>query len=342
MPVSNCYQAYNADGTTDPAASFAYWTDPIFDTAQDAERRATTPTRRWCTRPPRPRPPPRPPTPGTDDPGAVGAVHPGRLRRRRRRHGEQELENTAVDIPKVFGAEFAGGAAARRGPRLVQGRRDRRLRRARGALRAGQRVLRQRAGVKFGQTGPSPTAAPTCCRTSRAATPGTRRLFGHRYVAPQLGAGTAEPDPQRLSGDQRRREPGGPEREPDQRGVPGQPSGLPRLQRHQRLADARPTWPTCWSAGVPVVNGYISDIHGNEDIPGLSACAARPGRARQRQRRATSPRRSTTTRRSGCSSSGWPPTGSRRRTRCSSSAPTRVTTRRGQRRPGDPAHPGEL
>ena len=29
-------------------------------------------------------------------------------------------------------------------------------------------------------------------------------------------------------------------------------------------------------SGVPVVNGYISDIHGNEDIPGLSACAARP------------------------------------------------------------------
>jgi hypothetical protein len=45
MPISNSYQAYNADGpngtfkTTDPAGSFAYWTDP----------------------------------------GALGAVHPGRL-----------------------------------------------------------------------------------------------------------------------------------------------------------------------------------------------------------------------------------------------------------------------
>ncbi len=26
-------------------------------------------------------------------------------------------------------------------------------------------------------------------------------------------------------------------------------------------------------SGVPVVNGYISDVHGNESIPGLSACA---------------------------------------------------------------------
>src|SRR6202043_2170508 len=33
MPVSNSYQAYNTDGTTDPAGSFAYWTDPIHDTA---------------------------------------------------------------------------------------------------------------------------------------------------------------------------------------------------------------------------------------------------------------------------------------------------------------------
>jgi hypothetical protein len=33
MPISNSYRAYNTDGTTDPAGSFAYWTDPVFDTA---------------------------------------------------------------------------------------------------------------------------------------------------------------------------------------------------------------------------------------------------------------------------------------------------------------------
>jgi hypothetical protein len=32
-PIANDYQAYNKDGTTDPASSFAYWTDPVFDTA---------------------------------------------------------------------------------------------------------------------------------------------------------------------------------------------------------------------------------------------------------------------------------------------------------------------
>src|SRR5436309_4676897 len=35
MPISNSYQAYNANALkdTDPAGSFAYWTDPVFDTA---------------------------------------------------------------------------------------------------------------------------------------------------------------------------------------------------------------------------------------------------------------------------------------------------------------------
>ena len=46
MPVSNSYQAYNTDGpngsfnTTDPASSFAYWTDKVDDTASHAEPRA--------------------------------------------------------------------------------------------------------------------------------------------------------------------------------------------------------------------------------------------------------------------------------------------------------------
>jgi len=33
MPISNSYRTFNPDGTTDPAGSFAYWTDPVFDTA---------------------------------------------------------------------------------------------------------------------------------------------------------------------------------------------------------------------------------------------------------------------------------------------------------------------
>src|SRR5882672_5679378 len=48
MPISNSYRAYNTDGTggafntTDPAGSFAYWTDPVFDTANPPSPNADT------------------------------------------------------------------------------------------------------------------------------------------------------------------------------------------------------------------------------------------------------------------------------------------------------------
>jgi hypothetical protein len=40
MPISNSYRTYNADGTTNGAGSFVYWTDPRTTTA------ATTPSTR--------------------------------------------------------------------------------------------------------------------------------------------------------------------------------------------------------------------------------------------------------------------------------------------------------
>src|SRR4029077_14266354 len=53
MPISNSYQAYNADGTTDPAGSFAYWTDPVFDNAVPATRaHDTNPSRVYAATPP--------------------------------------------------------------------------------------------------------------------------------------------------------------------------------------------------------------------------------------------------------------------------------------------------
>src|SRR6185437_4537012 len=59
MPVSNSFQAYNTDGpngsfnTTNSAASFAYWTDPIFDTAKTPSPNAdTNPNMVYSTVPP--------------------------------------------------------------------------------------------------------------------------------------------------------------------------------------------------------------------------------------------------------------------------------------------------
>ena len=78
MPISNSYQAYNTDGTTDPAGSFAYWTDPVFDTAASPNPgHDTNPSMVFSATPPATTNPAPAAEPGHAR--AVGAVHPGRL-----------------------------------------------------------------------------------------------------------------------------------------------------------------------------------------------------------------------------------------------------------------------
>ncbi len=45
--------------------------------------------------------------------------------------------------------------------------------------------------MKFGQTSPSPTAVADALPDEPGGYAGYQALFGHRYIAPQLGAGTA-------------------------------------------------------------------------------------------------------------------------------------------------------
>ena len=124
MPITNGYQAYNADGTTDPAGTFAYWTDPIFDTAaHPSPGHDTNPSMVYSPVPPATRP--GRPGPGHRHPGPVGAVHQGRLQRRRGRHGEPGTREHRGGHPQGVRPELAGGEAARPGPGLLQGPRDR-------------------------------------------------------------------------------------------------------------------------------------------------------------------------------------------------------------------------
>ena len=83
---------------------------------------------------------------GHRHPGALGAVHPGRLRRRRGGHGQPGAGEHRGRHPQGVRRRVAGRPAAERRHRLVQGRRDRGLRGHRRALRPGQRVLRRRQG----------------------------------------------------------------------------------------------------------------------------------------------------------------------------------------------------
>ncbi len=268
MPVSNSYQTYNSDGSTDPASSFAYWTDPIYDTAaQPNAGHDTNPSLVYSATPPATTSPapaansvtPAPWVPFTRagcDVGDVSTV-------------DQELENTAVDIPKVFGANSPEEQQLTADPDPYKDPET--------ADYDGLAVHCARASafcttakaVKYGQTSPSPTAVPDVLPDEPGGYTGFPALFGHKYIAPQLGAGTAnvahngyqvtnaagnlvDLNGNQIDGAYLTNYPGFP--------------GFSSINASQTLAYMS----DLLESGVPVVNGYISDLHGNEYIPGLT------------------------------------------------------------------------
>jgi hypothetical protein len=277
MPISNGFRAYNADGpggsfnTTDPASSFAYWTDPIFDTKNPPSvGHDTNPNMVYSPVPPATAA--TPVTPNTITPGPWvpytragcdwGAVATANV----------ELENTAVDIPKVFGPNSPEAA------QLAASGSDQATADYVGVAvhcAQGSAFCADATAVKFGQTTATPSASPDLLPDEPGGYTGFQGLFGHKYVAPQLGAGTADVT---HNGYQVTNAAGN---LVDLNGnqingaflsnVPGFP-GFSHINASQTLAYMA----DMLEKGVPVVNGYISDIHGNEQIPGVAACAHSP------------------------------------------------------------------
>src|SRR5580693_4761945 len=100
MPISNDYEVYQSNGTTDNAGSFAYWTDPVYDTSPTATD--TNPNMVYSPVPPATAKTPVQPntiTPAPWVPYTRAGCNVGEIAT-----ANAELENTAVDIPKVFGA----------------------------------------------------------------------------------------------------------------------------------------------------------------------------------------------------------------------------------------------
>ena len=275
MPIANSYQAYNTDGTTDPAGSFAYWTDPIFDTAKTPNPgHDTNPSLVYSATPPAtttPAPAPDTSTPAPWVPftragcnvGETGTVN-------------QELENTSVDIPKVFGANSPENAQLTADPDSFKDAETADYVGIGVHCAQGSAFCADAKGVKFGQTSATPTAVSDLLPDEPGGYAGFQALFGHRYVAPQLGAGTpnvtrdgypvtnaagnlVDLNGNQINGAFLTNHPGFP--------------GFGSINASQTLAYMS----DMLESGVPVVNGYISDIHGNEDIPALSsACKGAP------------------------------------------------------------------
>ena len=275
MPISNSYRTFNPDGTTDPAGSFAYWTDPVFDTsATPTPGHDTNPSMVYSAVPPAFAK--NPPAPDTITPAPwvpftragcdVGNVATANM----------VLENTAVDIPKVFGPnspeaqQLAADPDRFKDPEVAD------------YVGIGVHCAQANAicadaqGVKFGQTSPSSTAVSDLLPDEPGGYTGFQGLFGHRYVAPQLGAGT--PDLTRngfqvtnAAGnlvDENGNQLNGAFLTPPSPGFPGF-SSINASQTLAYMADLQ-------ESGVPVTYGYISDIHGNEHIPGVTACNGAP------------------------------------------------------------------
>jgi hypothetical protein len=273
MPISNDYQAYNQNGTTDSAGSFAYWTDPVFDTASKPNPgHDTNPSMVYSPTPPATTSPPPKPNKITPAPWVpytragcnVGEVSTANV----------ELENTAVDIPKVFGPNSPEAKQLKADPNPFKDAETADYVGVSVHCAMGQAFCKNAKAVKFGQTKPTHTAVPDLLPTEPGGYTGFQGLFGHRYVAPQLGAGT--PNLSRngfaitnaagnlvdLKGNQIN---GG------FLSTPGFP-GFGPINAAQSLAYMA----DMLESGVPVVNGYMADVHGNEHIPGLTVCNGQP------------------------------------------------------------------
>ena len=283
MPIANGFQTYNTDGpgnsfdTTDKAASFAYWTDPVFDTSSpQSAKHDTNPNMVYSPVPPATAKHPVAPDTTTPAPWApftragcdVGEVATA----------NSELENTAVDIPKVF------GAGSPEDQQLVQDKdsfKDQETADYVGIgvhCAQGNSFCASATGVKFGQTKAAPTAAPDLLPDEPQGYNGFQALFGHRYVAPQLGAGTVNLSRNGFAVTNSHGnlvdENGNQINGAFLSDAPGFP-GFGPINASQSLAYMA----DMLESSVPVVNGYIADIHENEDIPALSSVCAKAGDA---------------------------------------------------------------
>jgi len=133
--------------------------------------------------------------------------------------------------------------------------------------------------VKYGQTTPSHTAVPDLLPAEPGGYNGYQALFGYKYIAPELGEGTANlahdgvpvTDSAGYLTDLFGNEIDDPYGNEGNGPAPGFP-GYGSINAAQSLAFAA----DMLENNVQVVNIYMADLHGNEDIPGLTACADAP------------------------------------------------------------------
>jgi hypothetical protein len=270
-PISNDYVTYNTNGpngtygSTENASAFTYWTDPIDEAASAGSD--TNPNMVYSPVPPATAQHPVSPstvTPAPWVPYTRAGCDVGDIAT-----ANQELENVTPDIADAFGANSPEAQQLAADPDSFKDPETADYVGVAVHCAPGNAVCTSAQGVKFGQTSASPTAVPDVLPSEPGGYTGFDALFGHRYVAPQLGAGTGNV---RHSGYEVTNASGnlvdlnGNQINGDFLSTPGFP-GFGEINASQTLAYLA----DMLESGVPVVTGYISDLHGNEFIKGLSS-----------------------------------------------------------------------
>jgi hypothetical protein len=263
QPLSNSYKTYNPDGTTDPATSFAYWNAPVSDTANPPSAgHDTTPSMVYSDKVPATpgatdRQTPAPWVPFTRAGCTVGDFSTANM----------VLENVPRDLPAVFGPNSPEVAQSNADPNSFKNAETADYIGEAVHCAKGDAFCENAQAVKFGQTTPSLSAVPDSLPTEPGGYDGFQGLFGAKYIAPQLGAGT--PNLTR-GGYQITNAAGnlvdlnGNEIQEPFSHKPGFTGFSPvATQTLAYLADMQ-------ESGVPVTYGYISDLH--ERKAGTSGC----------------------------------------------------------------------
>jgi hypothetical protein len=272
---NNSFQAYNADGSTDPATAFTYWTDPVDDTARTPNAgHDTNPNLVYSPVPPATsRTPVSPATvaPAPWVPFTRAGCNVGEVAT-----DNQVLENSSFDIPKVFGANSPEAQQLAADTDFFKDQETADYVGLGVHCAQGASFCADAQAVKFGQTTPSDTAVADLLPDEPGGYNGYQAVFGAKYIAPEIGAGTPGQSSQgvpvtnaagnltdefgnQINGD-------------FLNNVAGFP-GFGEINAAQSLSYAA----DMLEHGVQVVNMYISDLHGNQFLPQFAAdCSSQP------------------------------------------------------------------
>src|SRR5215469_13713044 len=190
VPISNTYNSYDSNGTTDHDQSFTYWTNPIdvLSSTTSSATHDTNPNMVYSPVPPATSPTTISPTTVTPAPWVPftrAGCNVGQIAT-----ANQVLENPSFDIPKFFGPNSPEAQQLAADPNSSKDAETADYVGIAVHCAKDSALCANAQAVKFGQTSSSNTASADLLPDEPGGYNGYQALFGHRYVAPQLGAGT--------------------------------------------------------------------------------------------------------------------------------------------------------